>query len=99
MKLYSFLQKCKLCQNPQTSQFYCEFNSKTCINFQDQKGPSIFCMLLNKWQILEKLRIKKVEQEISATITATVLSCNQNTRPEEFKTATSLSATFWALKP
>lgn len=56
-------------------------------------------MFLNKWQILEKnLRIKKVKQEISATIAATVLSCNQNIQPEEFKTAISLSATFWALK-
>lgn len=85
---------------PKLEQFYCEFNSKTCITFQDQDGHLIFCMLLNKWQTLEKkLRIKKVEQDISATITATVLSCNQNTQPEEFKTAISLSTTFWALKP
>lgn len=47
----------------------------------------------------KNLRIKKVEQEISATITATVLSYNQYTKPEEFKTAISWSTTFWALKP
>lgn len=100
MKLSSFLQKCKLCQNPQTSTVLLWIQKQDLHYFPRPRRPFNFLYAFKQATKTEKkLRIKKIEQEISATITATVFSCNQNTQPEEFKTAISLSTTFWALKP